>query len=245
MSEHLHFVHTPHVNWSIYAGPDGVTLIDAGYVGQRDLLVASLQIIGCRVEDVSAVLLTHGHADHLGGAAWLAATFGTRVYAHPLEVRNVRRDVVEQAGVADLVRQAWRPGVLRWALDILPLLDRNPALGVPDVAAIPMRDGEADVPGHPRVILVEGHTTGHTAFDFEGEGVLVVGDCLATRHGTSHLAGPQLLPSVFHHDLAGARETLGQLRGSSSRVVVPGHGEAWIGSVDAMVDAALRAGTAW
>ena len=73
MSAHVHFVHTPHVNWAVYAGPDGVTLVDSGYVGQRELLVASLQTIGCRVEDVSAVVLTHGHVDHLGGAAWLAA----------------------------------------------------------------------------------------------------------------------------------------------------------------------------
>ena len=77
VSERLHFVHTEHVNWVVYAGPDGVTLIDSGYVGQRDLLVASLDAIGHRPEEVVAVLITHGHADHLGGAAWLAEQFGT------------------------------------------------------------------------------------------------------------------------------------------------------------------------
>lgn len=245
MSEHVHFVHTPHVNWAVYAGPDGVTLVDAGYIGQRELLVASLQAIGCRVEDVSAVLLTHGHADHLGGAAWLASSYGTRVYAHPAELPNVRRDVVEQAGVGALIGRAWRRGVLRWGLDILPLLDRDPLLGVPQAAAIPMQDGAADVPGRPRAILIEGHTSGHTGYDFEDDGVLIVGDALATRHGTSKLEGPQLLPSVFHHDLARARASLEQLRSSRSQALLPGHGEAWIGPVDAAVDAALRAGAAW
>ncbi|MFE5672112.1 MBL fold metallo-hydrolase [Agromyces sp. NPDC056523] len=245
VSDHVHFVHTPHVNWAVYAGPDGVTLIDSGYVGQRDLLNASLQAIGCRVEDVSAVVLTHGHADHLGGAAWLASSFGTPVFAHPSELANVRREVVEQAGVGQLARQVRRRGVPRWLLDIVPLLDGKPLLGVPEVEALPVRDGRADVPGHPRVLLVEGHTTGNTAFDFEDEGVLVVGDSLATRHGISTIVGPQLLPSVFHQDVARARASLERLRTSSSQVLLPGHGAAWIGPVDAVVDAALRAGSAW
>ena len=87
--------------------------------------------------------------------------------------------------------------------------------------------------------------TTHTAYDFEDEGVLAVGDALVTSHGTSKLLGPQLLPTVFHHDLARARASLEQLLASRSQVALPGHGEAWIGPVDAAVDAALRAGTAW
>jgi hypothetical protein len=66
-----------------------------------------------------------------------------------------------------------------------------------------------------------------------------------TRHRTSPRAGPQLLPSVFHHDPVRARVSVERLRSSSARVVLPGHGEAWIGPVDAAVDAALTTGAAW
>jgi glyoxylase-like metal-dependent hydrolase (beta-lactamase superfamily II) len=96
------------------------------------------------------------------------------------------------------------------------------------------------VPGHPLALLVDGHTDGHTAFDFD-EGVLVVGDALVTRHRTSPLAGPQLLPSMFHHDPARARASVELLRSSSARVVLPGHGEAWIGPVGV----ALETGASW
>ena len=150
-----------------------------------------------------------------------------------------------QAGVADLLPQVWRRGVLRWSFDVVPLVEWKPRLGVPDAAAMPLRDERADVPGHPRILLTGGHTTGHTAFDFDDEGVLVAGDAIATRHRTSGLVGPQLLPAVFHHDSARARDSLAELRASSSGVVLPGHGEAWIGPVDEAVDAALRAGSAW
>ncbi|MGR0220842.1 MBL fold metallo-hydrolase [Agromyces sp. ZXT2-6] len=243
--EHLHFVRTEHVNWVVYVGPDGVTLVDSGYAGQRELLVSSLAAVGCRPEDVDAVLITHGHADHLGGAARLADEFGTPVFADAAEVPNVRREVTQQAGVGDVLGNVLRPGVLGWAMAIAPLLRLRPDLGVPTAEPFPGEGGRIAVPGRPRRLLVEGHTSGHAAFDFVGEGVLVAGDALVTRHRTSHLVGPQLLPSMFHHDPGRARASLAELSGSSARVLLPGHGEAWIGPVDSAVDAALAAGAAF
>jgi glyoxylase-like metal-dependent hydrolase (beta-lactamase superfamily II) len=245
VGERLHFVHTEHVNWVVYAGPDGVTLIDSGYVGQRDLLVASLDAIGRRPEDIAAVLITHGHADHLGGAAWLADQFGTPVHAHADEVANVSRAVMQQARPPAVLRNAWRRGVVPWAAAILPMLDRRPDLGVPSVTPLPEREAHVAVPGHPRALLIDGHTSGHTAYEFEDEGVLVIGDALVTGHRTSPLVGPQLLPSIFHHDVERARASLVRAGASSARVVLPGHGEAWVGPVGPIVEAALEAGSPW
>ena len=184
----LHFVTTEHVNWVIYDGEDGILLIDSGYLGQWDLLRESLRQLGKEPADVAAVLITHAHADHIGGASRLAAEQGTPVYARAEEVPHLRRERIEQVGPVDVLRNALRPGVLPWALAILPLIEGQPKLAVPSAQRVPrLADGAIDLPGRPEAIAASGHTSGNTMFHFPDEGAVVVGD--ASSPGTGRPAG--------------------------------------------------------
>lgn len=245
VSPRMHVAITPHVNWAIYRGTDGTTLIDSGYPGQFPLLRQSLREVGVDLDDVAAVLITHAHIDHLGGAARLNAEFGTPVVTSLRESAHLRRDYLEQAGVGDVLGALRRPGVLRWAFHVLPLMDGDPARSVPGGAEFDIVDGRVVVPGGPRALSLSGHTSGHTGYEFEAEGVLVLGDAVVTGHGTTRRYGPQLLPTMFHHDLASASASVNGVADSSATVFIPGHGPVWRGSATEIAREARLFGAEW
>jgi len=66
-------------------------LIDAGAGGNPSALLRNLEKLGYGRGDIRALVLTHAHIDHAGGAAFLAERLGIPVYAHHLEA-----EVLEQ-----------------------------------------------------------------------------------------------------------------------------------------------------
>src|SRR4051812_10662035 len=70
-----------YVNGSLLNDADGVTIVDAGLPRHWDLLPKALQRIGRRLDDVRALVLTHGHYDHVGFAERARTELGIPVYA--------------------------------------------------------------------------------------------------------------------------------------------------------------------
>lgn len=208
------------VSWYLVLDGDAVLLVDAGYPADAPAAAASVEQVGRTGADVAAVVVTHAHADHLGGIAGLQAAHGTRAYAGAADAAHVGADALQQVTPATVARNAWRPGVLPWAVHALR------SGGTSSVAALrvgplppPREDGTLDLPGSPVPVPTPGHSVGHTAFHLPGRGVLFTGDALVTGHPTSRRTGPQLLPGFFHHDRAGALASL------EADVLLPGHGE--------------------
>ncbi|MFF8012679.1 MBL fold metallo-hydrolase [Streptomyces sp. NPDC007929] len=231
-----YLVHGSNTNWVILTEGDAVTLIDTGYPGDREQLLASLAQVGSSPEAVAAVLITHAHNDHLGSAEYLRATYGTPVYLHEAEVPHARREFLHQVSIGTVLRNGWRPGVLPWAVHALRSGGTTP---VPVTApqAFPSA-GALDLPGRPVPVHTPGHTDGHCAYHLPGTGVLVSGDALASGHPTSRVEGPQLLPDMFHHERPRALASLEVLAELEGELLLPGHGPVHHGPVR---DAALRA----
>jgi glyoxylase-like metal-dependent hydrolase (beta-lactamase superfamily II) len=228
-----------HANWCIVRDGDGVTLVDTGWPGDRDLLLRSLELLGKAPAQVDAVVLTHAHADHMGSAEYFRSEVGTPVLVHAEEAANTTGERVEQASPWTLLRQTWRPSAMVWFWDASlrgkPLQLRR--LG----GATTFTNGPLDVPGRPVPVHTPGHTSGHVALHLPDRGALLVGDALTTAHALVPTAGPQLLPPFLHTDAAQALASLDRLGGLEAEVLVPGHGPPFLGSPASAVDAAEAA----
>ncbi|MFJ5263119.1 MBL fold metallo-hydrolase [Streptomyces sp. NPDC088387] len=229
VADGTHLVHGSNTNWVIITEGDDVTLVDTGYPGDRELLLASLAEVGASPGSVRAVLITHAHNDHLGSAEYLRAEYGTPILLHEAEVPHARRDFLHQVNVGDVLRNAWRPGVVPWSVH---------ALRSGGKAHIPVAEPEAlklggplDLPGRPVPVPTPGHTLGHCAFHVPGTGVVISGDALVSGHPTSRVTGPQLLPDMFHRERAEAIASLEAFEALDADVLLPGHGPVHRGPV--------------
>jgi glyoxylase-like metal-dependent hydrolase (beta-lactamase superfamily II) len=227
ITDNVHFAHTALVNWTLVTDDSGVILIDAGFPGDRDDVLASLGHLGFGADDLRAILLTHAHIDHFGSAMWFAKTHGTPVYCHADEVGHAKREYLEQASPVDVAAHAWQPRWLKWSVAI----SRKGAFtrdGIPTTQAL-TEDVAAQLPGAPMASPSPGHTGGHCSFVVDG--VLVSGDALVTGHPVATRTGPQLLHKVFNHDQAGCLRSLSALAMLETEVLVPGHGQVWRGPI--------------
>lgn len=211
----------------------GVTLIDAGLRGQWRDLLTELKAMGRSVDDIRALILTHGDFDHIGFAERLRRDHGVPVYVHGGDA--------ERAKGINLVTPKFgpmRPG------PFLPLIGYTAVkrgfrttylTSVTEVV-----DGQVlDAPGSPRIISLPGHSPGSVAIHVAGVDAVFVGDALTTRHVLTGKHGPA--PAPFSGDRAQALDSLERLRATGAKWVLPGHGAPWCEGVDAAVDAVKAA----
>src|SRR5262245_56418608 len=120
LADDAHSVETDAVNCTIRTERADVTLIHAGY--PRDLAAVrhSLESLGRRPEQLTAILITHAHVDHIGSIpALLRLAPKAEVLASAQEAPHVRREYLQQAGPLDIAANLWRPGYLGWTLHII------------------------------------------------------------------------------------------------------------------------------
>ncbi len=131
-----------------------VTIIDAGVPSYWGDLPAELEAMGRRLEDLRAIVLTHGHTDHIGFAERARTERGLPVSVHELDAALARGEVPNPAKMG---RTRFVP-LLRFLLFAMG----HGALRTKHLGEVATYgDGATlDVPGSPRVILVPGHTPG-------------------------------------------------------------------------------------
>jgi glyoxylase-like metal-dependent hydrolase (beta-lactamase superfamily II) len=205
-----------------------ITIVDAGAPGQWKELLAELGAIGRTLDDVRAVVLTHGHSDHIGFAERARRELGV-----PVSVHEADRDLATGAAKSARDTTTKAPGPRPMALlTFLSYAVRKGLLRVPPLTEVAtFGDGATlDVPGAPRVILVPGHTAGSAALHVPARDLVFVGDAFATRSALTGARGPLTVPQ-FNADTRQALASLDRLAGLDAGLALPGHGEPWRGDL--------------
>lgn len=109
------------VNAYLLPGPP-VTLVDCGPKTDdaRAALEAGLERAGARLAAIERLVITHGHIDHFGLAATVAAAGGARVHAHHAEVPKLTADRAFVEPLRALITEAgFAPALADTLLDVL------------------------------------------------------------------------------------------------------------------------------
>ena len=237
IADRIHRLGTGMVNAYVIVDGGGVTIIDAGLPRYWRSSSPSWTASACGLESIRAVVLTHGHTDHIGFAEKARKDRGVPVSVHEADALLARGRAKNPAKGTGPVRPlpllrfiALGLGKGGWHVDKLRAVDT-------------FADGATlDVPGSPRVVLVPGHTPGSAALHVPSHGALFVGDALATYSVTTGDVGPQLAP--FTADAEQALASLDRLVSlPTRRCILPGHGEPWAGGIESAV-AGVRASVA-
>lgn len=214
----------PASNWLIVRDDSGFMMIDGGYPADRDLVLESIRGLGLDPARASAVLITHGHVDHTGSAAYFSRTFGTPILCAPEELAHVQGKEKHQVTYGQALIRAWRPRVFRWMLHVIKAkaLQAEPATHAEAWTAEKLQS----LPGKPHAILLPGHTPGNVAILLPGAGAIAVGDSFVSGHPVSTKTGPQMLHRMYHSDPAAALASARSLAAVQASLVLPGHGPA-------------------
>ncbi len=228
------------VNWYIVEDGGRLTVVDAGHPRSWRSLHAALRSLGRSPRDLEAVVLTHGHFDHMGFAERARSELGVPVWVHEREV--------------EVTRHPWRYDHER---SRLPYVVRHPsfakafaamgAAGALRVKGLRVAHtfeaaSELDVPGRPRVVFTPGHTYGHCALHFPERAAVVAGDALVTLNPYTGRRGPQIVAGAATADSVRNLETLDALAETEAATVLTGHGPVWREGAEQAVARARAAG---
>ncbi|MGX6446828.1 MBL fold metallo-hydrolase [Patulibacter sp. S7RM1-6] len=238
----VHRIEDAFTNWYLLEDDDGITVVDAGVPTSWGSFVAALKALGRTKDDVRAVVLTHGHFDHVGFAESARRQLGVPVHVHeddvPLTMHPWRYD-------HERPRAPYFATQVR-ALPIVAALLRARAFWPSAIGAVERYgdEGTLPVPGAPRIVRTPGHTLGHTALHVPDRDVVFAGDAFVTLDPYTGRTGPRMVARAATVDSARNAASLDALAATGAGTVLTGHGPAWTGGAAAGVEQARAAGIA-
>lgn len=240
VADGIHALMHANVNAYIIEDDDGITLVDAGLPRMWPMLHIALETLGRRPEEIKALVLTHGHFDHVGYAARVQREWNVPVYVHQADVGLAAHPYRYKPQRNRFVYPFMHPRSL-------PTIARMATAGALRVKGVTnTRPYETNtplpVPGEPTPQHTPGHTRGHCILQLADRDTMITGDALVTFDPYTGKAGPQTVASAATQDTREAIRSLDVIGKSSAQTLLPGHGEPWTQGAQAAVRHAIAIG---
>lgn len=214
------------VNIVLVGNRDGFVLVDAGMPQSANKIISVTEERFGEGSRPNAIILTHGHFDHVGAIIELIEHWNVPVYAHHLEIPYLtgkssypEPDATVEGGMVAKMS----PFFPNEPIDIGDHVQELPKDGT-----IPYMDGFSWV-------HTPGHTPGHVSLFRDEDGALIVGDAFVTVKQENlfdvmmqqkEISGP---PRYLTTDWKAAKQSVKKLAQLHPTVAVTGHGVPLLG----------------
>lgn len=214
--------------WCLITSGDSVTIVDAGWPKDYDLIVESLSRIGHTPASVQGIILTHGHVDHLGCAEEMRVKHEIDSHIHEIDAPMARGEAHEGMKAGYLIARLWKPDVFRFGMMSIG----RGALSLTSLAEVEtFAEAEPlDLPGSPTPVYTPGHTSGHCSYHLPDRGVLITGDALVSMEIWTERVEARLMPEEFNFDHTRALASLDRIEPLAADLILTGHGPPYRGS---------------
>ncbi|OPJ60393.1 MBL fold metallo-hydrolase [Clostridium oryzae] len=201
---------------------NGWVLIDTGLENSADYILECAEKRFGKESKPKAIILTHGHFDHVGSVIKLSKLWNVPVYIHRLEMPYVTGK--KDYPLAD-------PSVGGGAVAKMSESFPHTSIDIGEYVVPLPTDGSVPEMIDWQWIHTPGHTEGHVSLFRERDRILLAGDALCTVKQESlvsvatqkeQISGP---PKYLTTDWKAAEDSIKHLKELNPSIIVPSHGQ--------------------